>query len=377
MISIPLVDLSAQHASVASEIELGWKKVLARTSFISGPDVGEFECEYARFVGTRHCVATANGTDGIEIALRALGIGAGDECIMPANTFIATAEAVVRTGARPVLVDCADDGTYLIDTDGVATALTPRTRAVIPVHLYGQAAPVERLLPFAEKAGLWVVEDAAQAHGARRGGLGAGALGHVASTSFYPGKNLGAYGDGGAVLTSSDDLAARMRMIRDHGSRHKYVHEVIGFNSRLDTLQAVVLTAKLRRLAAWNAARRTAARRYDLLFSGIEEVIRPRVLDGNEHVWHLYVIRVPERDRVLEHLRAAGIGASIHYPVPLHLTPALAGLGHAEGTFPVSERAAREILSVPLFPEITPAQQERVAATVAAAVRQVRAHIRR
>lgn len=368
MTSIPLVDLAAQHAAVAEEIAEGWRQVLAQTSFIAGPQVAAFESEYAAFTGTRHCAGMANGTDAIEIALRALGVGAGDECILPANTFIATAEAVSRAGATPVLVDCANDGTYLIDTDAVEAALTPRTRAIIPVHLYGQGAPVERLLPLAGNTGAWVVEDAAQSHGARRGDAGVGALGHVAATSFYPGKNLGAYGDAGAALTDSDELAARMRMIREHGSRHKYEHEVIGLNSRLDTLQAVVLSAKLRRLAGWNAARQAAARRYDALLSHVEEVIRPRILDGNEHVWHLYVVRVQNRDRVLKELHAAGIGAGIHYPVPIHLTSAFAGLGYAEGTFPVAERVAREILSLPLFPEITPTQQERVVSVLMAAI---------
>jgi dTDP-4-amino-4,6-dideoxygalactose transaminase len=366
--SIPLVDLAAQHAAVAEEIAEGWREVLAQTSFIAGPQVAMFESEYAAFIGTSHCVAMANGTDAIEVALRALGVGRGDECILPTNTFIATAEAVSRAGATPVLVDCADDGTYLIDADAVEAAVTPRTRAIIPVHLFGQAAAVERLLPLAEEIGACVVEDAAQSQGARRSGRSAGALGHAAATSFYPGKNLGAYGDAGAMLTDSDDLAARMRMIRDHGSRHKYEHEVIGLNSRLDTLQAVVLSAKLRRLARWNAMREAAADRYDALLSEVEEVVRPRVLDGNEHVWHLYVVRVPDRDRVLKELHAAGIGAGIHYPVPLHLTTAFAGLGYAEGAFPVAERVAREILSLPLFPEITPSQQERAVSVLMAAV---------
>jgi dTDP-4-amino-4,6-dideoxygalactose transaminase len=365
---IPLVDLAASHAAVAEEIAEGWRHVLAATAFIGGPEVAAFESEYAAFIGTRHCVGTANGTDAIEIALRALDVGPGDECILPANTFIATAEAVARAGATPVLVDCADDGTYLIDTDAVEAALTPRTRAIVPVHLYGQAAPVERLLPLAGKTGAWVVEDAAQSQGARRRDANAGALGHVAATSFYPGKNLGAYGDAGAALTRSDDLAARMRLIHDHGSPRKYEHEVIGLNSRLDTLQAVVLSAKLRRLAGWNAARQAAAARYDTLLSQAEGVIRPRVLDGNEHVWHLYVVRVPDRDRVLKELHAAGIGAGIHYPVPVHLTAAFAGLGYAEGAFPVAERLARELLSLPLFPEITPSQQERVVSVLMAAV---------
>jgi dTDP-4-amino-4,6-dideoxygalactose transaminase len=366
--SIPLVDLAAQHEAVADEIAEGWQQVLAKTSFIAGPHVAMFESEYAEFIGTRHCVGTANGTDAIEVALRALGVGRGDECILPANTFIATAEAVCRAGATPVLVDCADDGTYLIDVDAVEAAITSRTQAIIPVHLYGQAAAVERLLPLAEKIGAWVVEDAAQSQGARRGGRSAGALAHAAATSFYPGKNLGAYGDAGAVLTDSDDLASRMRMIRDHGSRQKYEHEVIGLNSRLDALQAVVLSAKLRRLARWNALRQAAAERYDALLSQVEEVITPRILDGNEHMWHLYVVRVPDRDRVLKELHAAGIGAGIHYPVPIHLTTAFARLGYAEGAFPVAERVAGGILSLPLFPEITLSQQEHVVSVLRAAM---------
>lgn len=360
MTSIPLVDLSAQHAAVADEIAEGWRDVLARTAFIGGPHVSKFEAEYASFIGAAHCVGVANGTDAIEIALRALGVGAGDECILPANTFIATAEAVSRSGATPVLVDCTDDDTYLIDTDAVAAALTPRTRAIIPVHLYGQAAPVERLMALAEIARVWVVEDAAQSQGARRNGAGAGALGHAAATSFYPGKNLGAYGDAGAVLTNSDDIARRIRLIADHGSPRKYEHEVLGFNSRLDTLQAVVLSAKLRRLAGWNAARRTAAARYDALLSSCGEVVVPRTLAGNEHVWHLYVVRVTDRDRVLKDLHTAGIGAGIHYPVPIHLTPPFTGLGYGQGSFPVTERIAGDLLSLPLFAEITAEQQEHV-----------------
>ena len=366
---IPLVDLAAQHAAVAAEVADGWRQVLARTAFIDGPQVAAFESEYAAFIGTRHCVGVANGTDAIEIALRALGIGAGDECILPANTFIATAEAVCRAGATPVLVDCAGDGTYLIDTAAVEAAVTHRTRAIIPVHLYGQAAPVERLLPLATRIGAWVVEDAAQSQGARRNGTGAGALAHAAATSFYPGKNLGAYGDAGAALTGSDEVAARMRVLRNHGSARKYEHQVMGVNSRLDTLQAVVLSAKLRRLAGWNEARRAAAQHYDTLLAGLDEVVRPQTLDGNEHVWHLYVVRVPDRDRVLKELQAAGIGAGIHYPVPIHLTEAFAGLGYAEGAFPVAEHAARELLSLPLFAEITAGQQEQVALALRSALR--------
>jgi dTDP-4-amino-4,6-dideoxygalactose transaminase len=365
---IPLVDLESQHEAVAAEISEGWRQVIDTTAFIGGPQVGEFEQHYAEFIGTRHCVGVANGTDAIEIALRALGIGPGDECILPTNTFIATAEAICRVGAVPVLVDCTDDDTYLVEVAAVQAALSPRTKAIIPVHLYGQAAPVEQLMPLAEQAGVWIVEDAAQAQGARRNGVGAGALGHAAATSFYPGKNLGAYGDAGAVLTGSDELAARMRMIRNHGSARKYVHEVCGVNSRLDTLQAVVLSAKLRRLADRNTARQAAARRYDILLSDFEHVVRPRVLAGNQHVWHLYVVRVPDRDRVLKELNAMGIGAGIHYPQPIHLTAAFAELGYANGAFPVAERTAPQLLSLPLYPEISDEQQEYVVSALREAV---------
>jgi dTDP-4-amino-4,6-dideoxygalactose transaminase len=367
-VAIPLVDLAAQHAAVADEVAKGWRDVLESTAFIGGPQVAAFERDYASFAGVPECVGMASGTDAIEIALRALGIGRGDECILPANTFIATAEAVFRTGATPVLVDCADDDTYLIDTRAVEAAVTARTAAIIPVHLYGQAAPVERLQPLANHVGAKVVEDAAQAQGARRQGVSAGALGDAAATSFYPGKNLGAYGDAGAALTWSADVAARMRMIRDHGSPAKYQHELPGCTSRLDTLQAVVLSAKLRWLRAWNAARRAAAARYDEMLAGCDAVILPRTLDGNEHVWHLYTVRVPQRDRVLEELHAMGIGAGVHYPVPVHLTRAFSAMGCSSGSFPVAERAARETLSLPLFPEITADQQERVARALLAVV---------
>jgi dTDP-4-amino-4,6-dideoxygalactose transaminase len=366
---IPMVDLASQHGVVAAEVAEGWQHVLGDTAFIGGPQVRQFEQEYARFAGVSHCVGLANGTDALEVALRALGVGSGDQCILPANTFVATAEAVWRAGATPVLADCVDDDTYLIDPDSVAAAMTDRTRVIMPVHLYGQAAPVELLAPLANRAGAWIVEDAAQSQGARRYGASAGALGDVAATSFYPGKNLGAYGDAGAALTRSDDLAERMRMVASHGERRKYEHEVRGLNSRLDSLQAVVLSAKLRHLADWNAARQVAAARYDAMLAALEEVSRPRVLAGNEHVWHLYVVRVPDRDRVLAQLREAGIGAAIHYPRPVHLTRAFASLGYRPGSFPVAERAAGQLLSLPIFPEITQAQQERVTSVLYKALR--------
>jgi dTDP-4-amino-4,6-dideoxygalactose transaminase len=368
MTGIPLVDLAAQHEQVAAEVAEGWAQVLKATAFVGGPQVAAFEAEFAEYSGVPHCVGVGNGTDALEFALRALKIGPGDECVLPANTFIATAEAVARIGARPVLVDCSDD-TALIDVDAVAAAVGPRTRAVMPVHLYGQVAPVEALAPLAYRVGAAVIEDAAQAQGSRRNGVTAGGLGDIAGTSFYPGKNLGAYGDAGAVLTSNADLAARVRLLREHGSPRKYEHSVVGFNSRLDTLQAVVLSAKLRRLEAWNEARRAAAARYGSLLASLPSVRPIAVLEGNEPVWHLYVVRVPDRDRVLSELHAAGIGAGIHYPTPVHLTGAFASLGYGKGAFPVAERIAGEQLSLPLFPEITPEQQERVVEVLAEAVR--------
>jgi dTDP-4-amino-4,6-dideoxygalactose transaminase len=364
---IPLVDLAAQHAEVADEVAAGWAAVLAKTAFIGGPQVAEFESAYASYAGVTQCVGVGNGTDALELALRALGVGHGDECILPANTFIATVEAVARAGATPVLVDCVED-TALIDPDAAVAAVTPRTRVVLPVHLYGQAAAVEQLragLP----ADVAILEDAAQSQGAQRHGQPAGSLGDIAATSFYPGKNLGAYGDAGAVLTSSDELSSMVRLLRDHGSPRKYEHAVIGFNSRMDTLQAVVLSAKLRRLERWNAARRVAAERYDKLLADVPGVVTPVVAAGNMPVWHLYVVRVANRDEVLGRLHAAKIGAGIHYPTPVHLTGAFAGLGYHMGDFPVAERLGREILSLPLFPEITLDQQDRVTQVLAGVVR--------
>jgi dTDP-4-amino-4,6-dideoxygalactose transaminase len=370
---IPLVDLTAPQREIAAEVEAGFAAVLASTAFILGPAVKTFETDYAAFVGARHCIGVANGTDAIELGLRALGIGAGDEVIVPANSFIATALAVARAGATPVLVDC-DPVYQLIAVDQIERRLSARTRAIIPVHLFGQMAPMAAIEALAKAHGLVVIEDAAQAQGAtqtnERTVSRAGAVGRVAATSFYPGKNLGAYGDGGAVTTDDDALAAKIRALRSYGSEVKYHHPETGFNSRLDTLQAVVLNAKLKRLSAWNAARREAAARYQALLRsqlGSRVDVVPTVL-GNEHIHHLFVVRVPNRDAVLARLNADGIGAGIHYPVPIHLQGAFAHLGHKPGDFPTAERAAAEILSLPMFPEITPDQQERVARALRAAL---------
>ncbi|MGK4582705.1 DegT/DnrJ/EryC1/StrS family aminotransferase [Kitasatospora sp. HPMI-4] len=366
MTAIPLVDLQAAHAEVAEEVREGFDRVLATGAYIKGPDVAAFEAEYARFSGVRHAVGTANGTDALELALRALRLAPGSGVVLPANTFVATAEAVVRAGLRPVLVD-VDPEHLLIDPARAAEAL-PGAAALIPVHLNGQLAPMRPLLELAD--GRPVIEDGAQSQGARQDGRVSGSWGRISATSFYPGKNLGAYGDAGAVVTDDEELAAAVRLIGDHGSGRKYVHETFGFNSRLDTLQAVVLRAKLRRLPGWNESRRAAAARYDELLGGLAGISLPRTLPGNEHVWHLYAVRVARgRDEVLAELHAAGIGAGIHYPVPVHLQPAFRELGHAEGSFPVTERAAAEILTLPLFPQITAAQQERVAEVLVKALR--------
>jgi dTDP-4-amino-4,6-dideoxygalactose transaminase len=363
--NIPLVDLGWQHAQVADEVQAGWAEILAKTAFVGGPAVAKFESEFAAYVGAEHCVGVANGTDAIELALRALGVGPGDECIVPANTFIATAEAVVRAGGTPVLVDCRPDG--LIDVDAAVAAVTDRTKAVLPVHLFGQMADVEALAAALPER-VAIVEDAAQSQGARRNGVASGSAGRIAATSFYPGKNLGAYGDAGAVTTSDAELATAVRLLGAHGSPRKYEHPVLGFNSRLDALQAVVLSVKLRRLDDWNEERRAAAKRYESLLAGVDGVVLPVVADRSEPVWHLYVVQVDRRDEVLAELNADGIGAGIHYPTPVHLTGAFAGLGKGPGSFPVAEAMGERILSLPMYPGLTAEQQERVAAALSAAV---------
>jgi dTDP-4-amino-4,6-dideoxygalactose transaminase len=364
---IPLVDLAAQQREIAEEIEQGWADVIDRGAFILGDEVEAFEREFAAFMGVEHCVGVASGTDALELALRAVGVAFGDEVLLPANTFIATALAVRRIGAVPALVDCAADS-QLLDVEQAGARVSPRTRAIVPVHLFGQLAPMEKVSALAQAHDLAVVEDAAQSQGATRHGLGGGAFGDAAGSSFYPGKNLGAYGDAGAVLSVQDDVDGRVRALRNYGSEVKYHHPVEGFNSRLDTLQAVVLRAKLARLAGWNEARREAAARYDERLAGVEAVARPAMLAGNVHVWHLYVVRVPNRDAVLESLHAHGIMAGIHYPVPIHLQGAFADLGHGPGDFPETEAAASRNLSLPIFPEITEAQQDRVCERLLAAL---------
>jgi dTDP-4-amino-4,6-dideoxygalactose transaminase len=366
---VPLVDLAAQHQEIASEIQEGFQKVFADTSFILGDEVTRFERAFASFSGVKHCVGVANGTDALELCLRAAGLGRDDAVLVPVNTFAATALAVVRAGGRPVFVDVEPDS-LLIDVNDAAKRIDSACRAVIPVHLFGQMAPTETVLDLAADANLVVIEDAAQAQGASRNGVKAGGASTAAGTSFYPGKNLGAYGDAGAVLTNSDEVAENVRALRNYGAEHKYRHTRIGFNSRLDSVQAVILNAKLKRLAEWNEMRRRAASNYLELLRDVPQVRVTKMLEGNEHVWHLFVVRVSRRDSVLEAMSADGIGVGCHYPVPLHVQPAFAYLGYRTSEFPVAEQAAEEVLSLPMYPHITESQQERVVDSLRRALNQ-------
>lgn len=358
--AVPFVDLKLQHARIAAAVAEGFEEVLATTSFVLGPQVDRFERQYADFCGVGDCVGVGNGTDAIELALRGVGVGAGDEVILPANTFVATAEAVARVGAEVVLCDVTDD--YLIDPASAAGRLTERTRAVIGVDLYGQIAPFEKLRDVMPE-GVLLVEDAAQSQGATRFGQRSGSVADVAATSFYPGKNLGAYGDAGGVMTDDPEVAARIRQIRNHGGTARYEHHLMGVNSRLDSLQAVVLSTKLAVLEVWNKERQDAADLYADLLAGTGLTL-PEVTAGNEHVWHLYVVQSEDRAALQTALDRAGVAHGIHYPAPVHRVPAFAHLGCAEGDFPVTDRAAARILSLPIFPGITPEQQELVAAAV-------------
>lgn len=359
---IPLVDLKAQYQTIRPAIDGAIQRVLDNTSFIMGPEVSAFEHSFAAFCGARLCVGVGSGTAALELALRALGVGPGAEVITVAHTFIATAEAISAVGARPVFVDI-DPRTYTMDAECFAAAITPATRAVIPVHIYGQPADMDAIGAEARRHGIFVIEDAAQAHGATWHGRHAGTLGDVACFSFYPGKNLGAYGDAGAVVTGDDALAEQVRLLRNHGRRSKYLHDQKGFGHRLDALQAAILGAKLPYLPAWTAARRRLAARYGRLLADAELAL-PAVAAGAAHAWHLYVVRTPCRDDLLEQLRTHGIEAGVHYPVPLHRQPAYADLGYAPGDLPVTEAVAATCLSLPLYPEMTDALQDRVVAAV-------------
>jgi dTDP-4-amino-4,6-dideoxygalactose transaminase len=355
---VPMLDLATQSAQISAAVRSGFDRVIATSAYIQGPDVGEFEREFADYCGAAHAIGVGNGTDALELALRASGIGVGDEVIVPTNSFVATAEAVLRAGASLVFADC--DENYLLSPTSVAENVTPRTRAIAAVHLYGQTAPIEELRAVVGPDVI-ILEDAAQAQGARRHGCRAGSLGDVAGTSFYPGKNLGAYGDAGAVLTSSDAVAVRVRALANHGGMRKYEHLEVGMNSRLDTLQAVVLRAKLAMLDEWNAERRRLAERYDSMVRALahaDRVETPGTAAGNEHVFHQYVVRVPDRDRMIRALNAAGIGVGVHYPRPIHQLPAFTEWAAPLGAFPVAESAAPQLMSLPIYPGLTEVQQD-------------------
>ncbi|MBI2377213.1 MAG: DegT/DnrJ/EryC1/StrS family aminotransferase [Deltaproteobacteria bacterium] len=362
--TIPFVDLVRQFETLRPEIEAAVTTVMKEASFIGGPHLQRFEAAFAAHTGTKHAVGVGNGTDALYLTLRALGVGRGDEVLVPANTFIATAEAVGLTGATPVFVEAREDDA-LIDLDKAGARVSSRTKAMLPVHLYGQLVDVEGSKAFAEKHGLLFVEDAAQAHAASKGGKRAGSFGRAAGFSFYPGKNLGAYGDAGAVTTDDADLAARVRKLANHGRSEKYGHELEGVNSRLDGLQAAILDVKLKHLDAWTARRQTLAERYDQLLGDVRKVKKPVTHERAGHVHHLYVIRVDQgRDGLRAYLKDRRIETGVHYPIPLHLQRAYAHLGYAKGAFPVAERWSEEIVSLPMSADLSEAEQDRVVAAI-------------
>lgn len=358
--TIPLVDLKAQYATIKPEIDAAMSRIVTNTSFILGKEVAEFEKNFAAFSRVQHCVGTDSGTAALHLALLICDVKPGDEVITTTHTFIATAEVISLTGAKPVFVDI-DPRTYNIDPAAIERAITPRTKALLPVHLYGQPAEMDAILEIARKHNLRVIEDAAQAHGAEYRGKRAGSMGDVACFSFYPGKNLGAYGDAGALVTNNQELADRARMLRDHGRRSKYEHQIVGYGYRLDALQAAILGAKLPHLDAWNARRREIADLYTELLTNAD-VVTPYVPPYITPIYHIYCIRHPSgnRDGLLAHLKAHGIEAGIHYPIPLHLQPVYENLGYKIGDFPNTEKAAKEILSLPMYPELTNAQVQQI-----------------
>ncbi len=353
MAKIPLVDLKAQYDTIKGEIDTAIARVVNNTSFIGGKEVTDFEAAFATFQGTKRSVGVGSGTAAIFLALLAMGVGPGDEVITTAHTFIASAEPIESLGAKTVLVDI-DPVTFNMDPAKLEAAITPRTKVILPVHLYGQLAPMDAIMEIARKHHVRVLEDAAQAHGAELDGKRAGAWGEAACFSFYPGKNLGAYGDAGGVCTNDDVLADKIAKLRDHGRTTKYEHDEIGYGERLDALQAAILGAKLPHLQAWNDARRHHAAYYNQALAGITSIETPREMEGARHIYHIYCIRVQgNRDAILAELNGRGIGAGIHYPVPLHLQTAFADHGWKRGDFPETERAAESIISLPIYPEMT------------------------
>lgn len=364
---VPFMDLSRMHDPLLPQLRQAMEEVIRRNAYILGDEVTQFEQAFAEYCEAAHCIGLDNGSSALELALRGWGIGDGDEVITAPNSFIASASGIAFTGATPVFVDI-DPATYTLDTAQLEAAITPRTKAIVPVHLYGQPAHMDPIMALARKHGLKVLEDSCQAHGARYKGKRCGSLGHAAAFSFYPAKNLGCFGDGGALTTNDSELAERVRMLRNYGQRVKYEHVFLAYNRRLDTLQAAVLGVKLPHLDGWNASRRLAAKRYASLLR--DSVQPPAVADYAEPVYHLYVVRCPNRDAVAAQLKEAGIDTGLHYPVPIHLQEAYRYLGLQAGAFPEAERACHEVLTLPMFPYMTDEEIEAVAAAVKQAVAQ-------
>lgn len=353
--NVPFLDLKAQQRQVRAEVLASWADLFDNASFIGGEQVAAFEREFAEAHGAAHSVAMSNGTAALQTILEAMTLRPGDEVLVPVNTFIATSEAVSKAGGIPVFVD-VDPATYTLDVEQARSAVTPRTKGVIPVHLYGQPADMAAVLELANDNSLWVVEDAAQAHLAQYRGQTVGTFGIAAAFSFYPGKNLGACGDAGAVVTNDGDLAARLRKMREHGSSVKYVHEFEGHNHRCDAIQAAALRVKLRRLSEWNESRRRAAGLYREYLQDVPEVVLPFVAPQSLPVWHLFVVLVEHRDEVQQRLHQQGVATGLHYPIPLHRQQAYAHRGYKEGAFPVAESLAKRLISLPMYPELTEEQ---------------------
>jgi len=357
--NVPFVDLKEQYLAIKDELEAQLPAVFEKGSFILGPQAKAFEEEFAKYCQCRYAVGVNSGTDALYMAVSALGIDVGDEVILPTHTFIATALCISYTGARPVFVD-SEEETYNIDPASFEKAITPKTKAVIPVHIYGQPANMDEINTIAKKHNIKVIEDACQAHGALYKDKRAGSLGDIGCFSFYPTKNLGAFGDAGMFVTNDEKVYETALMLRDYGRKGRYNHKVKGYNSRLDSIQAVVLSAKLKHLDEWSGMRQDIAARYKKQLSNIGGIIIPMVKEDRTHVFHLYVLRVQNRDQVLEGLKARGVGALIHYPIPIHLQEAYSDLGYEKGQFPVAERITQEVISLPMFPHMTPQQVDYV-----------------
>jgi len=361
--NIPLLDLKSQYKSIKPEIQKVINKVIDNGQFILGKNVKKFEQEFAKFIGVKYAMGVGNGTDALYLALRACGVAKNDEIILPVNTFIATAEAITLNGAKPVFVDI-DIKTYNIDTQKIEKAITKKTKAIIPVHLFGQPADMSPILKIAKKHKLFIIEDCAQAHGAKYKNKIVGSIGDIGCFSFFPGKNLGAYGDAGIITTNNKKLAQKIYILRNHGRKEKYIHKIEGINSRLDEIQAAILRVKLRHLSKWNKLRQKNAKIYDKLFKNINNVITTQIIKDSKVVYYFYVIRIKNRKKIQTKLKKSGISTGMHYPLPLHIQPAYKYLGYKKGDFPNAEKASNEILSLPIYPELTEKQIKFIVNTI-------------